>query len=1200
MHKKLIIYIMSNFKKTKVRKVTSVFLSATTVIWLSGAAALVPMVAQADTMSDLQAQIASLLAQITTLQAQLATLSGGTTGAVCGYTFAKDLSSGDTGADVKNLQTVLNSDVATQVAASGVGSSGSETEYFGSMTKAAVVKFQDKYASEVLTPIGLSAGTGYLGSMSRAKLNALYGTCGTTPVDPVDPDEPVVVSPGTGLTVTASAVQPVSSLMPLLSTRVPYTNVDFTAGSDGDVTITSLVVERTGLAVDAVFSGVLLLDETGMQLGLAKTLNSVHQVTLTEDFVVKAGQTRTMTIAGNAATAAGVRAGQVAYLSLVTVNTTATVSGALPITGSNQTVSETLTIGTVTIARGPLDPGASATAKEIGTTGYTFSSVKVTAGSQEKVRVHSIRWNQSGSATVDDVANVKTYIDGVAYDTVISSSGKYYTASFNGGILIDKGFSKEISIKGDLVGGAARTIDFDVYKRTDIYLVGETYRYGINPPDGTDTAGTDDGAFHLSTNPWYDAFQVTVSSGTINTVKASTVEAANVAVNLADQVLGGFEMDVKGEEISVSQTIFHFLITNTSGQVADITNISLYDANGNVVAGPADGSGAAIYGTVTFSDTITYPVGKGIYTLKGKLGTDFANNQTVTASTTPGSDWTTITGLTTGNSITPTPSSAVTGNAMTVKAAALTVSVSAAPVAQNVVAGISGYTFANYIFDGTQSGEDVKLTNIPLSYNTLNTATDLTNCALWDGSTALNTSGNIINPSTAGSSTTFTFDDAGFTVPKGTSKSVALKCDISGNAGSGSIYQWGISGAVHQLAATTYTAATGLTSGQTVVEVFTTSAGQQMTIASGSLAVSLDASSPSYTMAAGGTLATLSVLRFEATNEDIKLSRVALQFTNGASNTPIDVSGAVVTLWDGVTQIGEAVFATNDYATSTITGTVVIPKDGYKRITVKGDISLIGTGKPGTQGHLIMVDWDGNGDTGTQGIGQSAGSTVTASGSDTAVSGVRTFRSVPTFAKLSIPDTIMYSGDRVLYRFSVTADTAGDVGIGKFTARLATSSATAGTKVDDINMYAYADSGFGTVVSGLGTSGELLATAIDADIYWASAATDLNFWAETGAGASTTIQIPAGATRWFEVRGTVTTAGSAYSVSTQIQGDSAYQSLATTFMNTGLNAEVDANDDFIWSPNATTTSLTTHVDWTNGYGVSGLSGSNMTASVLSK
>jgi len=133
------------------------------------------------TADELQAQINALLAQLSTLQAQLAQL-GGSTGAIsCTITsFTNNLSMGSTGTDVQCLQKILNSDPATQVASSGAGSPGNETTYFGSLTQAAVIQFQNKYASTVLTPLGLTAGTGFVGAATRSKLNTFLGG-GVTP-----------------------------------------------------------------------------------------------------------------------------------------------------------------------------------------------------------------------------------------------------------------------------------------------------------------------------------------------------------------------------------------------------------------------------------------------------------------------------------------------------------------------------------------------------------------------------------------------------------------------------------------------------------------------------------------------------------------------------------------------------------------------------------------------------------------------------------------------------------------------------------------------------------------------------------------------------------------------------------------------------------------------------------------------------------
>jgi len=80
-----------------------------------------------------------------------------------------------TDSDVKRLQIFLNSDPETQLALTGVGSSGKETNYFGLLTKSAVIKFQEKYSQDILAPWGFIKGTGYVGKTTLAKINELIG-----------------------------------------------------------------------------------------------------------------------------------------------------------------------------------------------------------------------------------------------------------------------------------------------------------------------------------------------------------------------------------------------------------------------------------------------------------------------------------------------------------------------------------------------------------------------------------------------------------------------------------------------------------------------------------------------------------------------------------------------------------------------------------------------------------------------------------------------------------------------------------------------------------------------------------------------------------------------------------------------------------------------------------------------------------------
>lgn len=89
-----------------------------------------------------------------------------------------------------NLRMGPAADQATQAAMSDLQSSlvkegfsilPAELGTFGQSTKDAVKAFQEKYTSDILAPFGITKGTGYFGTITRLKMQALYG-CRTSAV----------------------------------------------------------------------------------------------------------------------------------------------------------------------------------------------------------------------------------------------------------------------------------------------------------------------------------------------------------------------------------------------------------------------------------------------------------------------------------------------------------------------------------------------------------------------------------------------------------------------------------------------------------------------------------------------------------------------------------------------------------------------------------------------------------------------------------------------------------------------------------------------------------------------------------------------------------------------------------------------------------------------------------------------------------
>jgi len=116
-----------------------------------------------------------LVGQVNLLQDQLNKILEQTPRSWC-YSFQNDLSKGAAGPEVRILQAALEQEGFV------IASREKMYDYFGTSTTQAVIGFQEKYQSDILAPIGLTTGTGYLGSGTRTKLNQLFDCPTITPV----------------------------------------------------------------------------------------------------------------------------------------------------------------------------------------------------------------------------------------------------------------------------------------------------------------------------------------------------------------------------------------------------------------------------------------------------------------------------------------------------------------------------------------------------------------------------------------------------------------------------------------------------------------------------------------------------------------------------------------------------------------------------------------------------------------------------------------------------------------------------------------------------------------------------------------------------------------------------------------------------------------------------------------------------------
>ncbi|MHB8710380.1 MAG: peptidoglycan-binding protein [Minisyncoccota bacterium] len=1131
-------------KMVTTKAIAKVAAVATGLAMATSMLSLAPLAHAAALTSAQVSAIVSLLqsfgADSTTIANVQASLTGGssttsgstTTTTSCSFG-TSDLKMGSTGASVTSLQQALIN--------GGYSIPAGATGYFGGQTKAAVIAWQKA--------MGVTPSAGYFGPKSRAAFNLSCSSSSTTTTTTTTTTGTTGTVTGTGLKVMLSPTSPNGTVLVQGQGIGDLGDFTFSNPTSAPINVTGLTFHRIGVSNDSTMTNVYLYN-AGTRLtdsaGVSASAFTFSDPTAL--FTVPAGGTYTVSVRSDIG--ATLTSGQQIGVSLVSVSSSGTLDSSVsfPIMSGYQTISAA-SLAVVSYGA-TVTPTAATSISPQNDYPVWQNTIAV---STNPVKLSSMRFTNLGSIDSQYLINLRLYVDGVqAGNTVPSMSGsRTVTFDLSTNPLLLSTQSHVVKVLANITGGANRTIVFSVQRTADAMFVDNQLGQPVTPTNAS--AAT----FSAQTTGIITLNSVSGTSGVSVSLNPAS-QSANVAVGGSSIKWASFDMLASGENVKVNDLYVVASSTKSTGAIDGVggLNNGKIMVNGVQVGSTKDinqGNTSTAVGSATdfaLGSSLILPAGQtttvDVYgDAQDTAGTNLSNNGTVVVALIAGSS--NAQGQSSLNSVN-VPSTATAGNTVTVSNSSLTATKYSGYGNQTMIAGTNNAKLGAFTLS-TGSTEGVNVNTIVVTFASAVSST-ITNLTLKDDATGT-VLGNVITTtgSTAGAANSFSLS---LPIALSSTKTIDIYGNILSGANTGTIV-------ASVDAATSGTGAvTGISTSPS------TTALQTITLGTGSLTVTRGAGDPvSNNVLAGASSVKVGQFNFAAVNSSYTVNTVTVLIPNGAatsvSNVSLsykDVNGATQTMTQALTLPS----STQTSATATFTGlTMYVPQNDSANLDVMVGTPTVASGA--TSGAAINVTLDkGNGTNLFRAV-NSAGAASTTLAANVASNGTFYVRkSIPTFAMLSTGNTVPATG-QVLYKFTVSADPAGAIEWTKLTFNVSTSSSPAVTLT---NAYLVDDA---SGVSLLDTSG--------ANQYASTTATTITVNLPYNTSVAQYAQVAAGATKTYDLYGTVAGYGSTGSTLTLSLASDAGTPAAPA-------AATSVSGNTVWSDRSANSHTISTSDWTNG------------------